>query len=193
MSEENNKTTTPETKKEGEEEKKELTIPKSRFDEVNSKFKESQKELEAFREKEKKESEAKLLEEKKYDELLKAKELEIETHKKDKESLRKNMLLEKVNNKIINIANKEGAIDSEDILRFIDTQDLLELESNKLEETIKERVSKIKNNKAHLFTTLQRDNKENGVPYSVNTNNTKSSKPKTKEDAILEALTLSRK
>ena len=176
-----------------EEKIEKAAIPYDRFKEVIDEKKALKLKLDVFEEKEKKRIEDKLLEEKKFEELLKAKDLELETHKNEKETLKKNMLIEKVNNKIINIASKEGAIDSDDILRFIKTQDLLDLESDKLSDEVNKRVTEIKNNKAHLFNTNQRDSKENGMPYSVNTNNTKSSKPKTKEDMVLEALNLSRK
>ena len=63
-------------------------VPYGKFKEINDKYrktegelKNAQEELESFKEVEKKKTEAKLLEDKKYEELLSAKELEIEKHK----------------------------------------------------------------------------------------------------------------
>lgn len=190
------------SEKDGTESKKQDdgTIPRFRFNEVNDKFKaesarakELEKKVNDFEEAEKKKKEEKLEKDGEYKELLKAKELEIETHKTEKESLKKNMLLEKVKNKIINVANKEGAVDSEDILKFISIDDLLVLENDKLSEAIDEKISEIKNNKAHLFTTTKRDSRENGSPYSVNTSNGQSNKNMTLNDRIEASLRNSHK
>ena len=180
--------------------KKPADIPYSRFKEVNEKNKNIEAELnkakadlQTFQDAEKKKKEAKLLEDKKYDELLKAKELEIEGHKTEMEGLKKNASLEKIKSKIVNLANKEGAVDAEDILRFISTEDLLELDSEKLAEEVKSRIDKIKENKAHLFTNSQRDNRENGQPYSANTSGNILKKDMTRDQQIEDALRRSHK
>lgn len=160
----------------GQEEKKFADIPYLRFKEVNDKHKNTESELtkanselQAFKDAEKKKTEDKLLEDKKYDELLKAKELEITSHKTEVETLKKNASLDKIRTKIVNLASKEGAVDSEDILRFISVDDLLELDSEKLSAEVKGRIAKIKEDKAHLFIVTQRDSRENGTPFSPDT------------------------
>ena len=176
-------------------------IPYGKFKEVNdekkslaSDLKKAQDELETFKNAKKKKDEDKLIEDKQFGEVIKAKELEIETQKKENESLKKNAINEKINRKIVNLANKEGAIDSEDILRFIKIDDLLELESDKLDEAIKTRVESIKTNKGHLFGESNiRNTKENGVPNSFNASGSLIKKNMTLNEQVEASLLRSRK
>lgn len=146
--------------------KGEKSIPYSRFAEVNQKFRETEKELANYKAKEKAESEAKLLEEKKFQDLIENKSKEIETLKAENNQIKLNAKKEKIEFKVSSTLAKNNIIDPKDGLKFLDYSDLID-SSDDIDNKIEERVADLVKNKAYLFKAgsgSTRSNTENNVP-----------------------------
>lgn len=151
------------------------TIPYDKFQKTIQKKNEAenenkllQEQLKAFKEAELKRQEDKLLEEKNYQELLSNKELKLKELEQEKLNLIKSSKLEKIRNNVIIEANKLNANDSEDILAFINIEELETLDSQELQSVIKDKISKLKESKLYLFSKISgRNESENGLPNSV--------------------------
>ena len=124
--------------------------------------KELKEKIASFEAKEKELADAKLLEEKNYQELIQKKESELNNFKIELENEKKNNKLEKIKNKFSNELSKLNVIDSEDALRLVEYKDLLDQDS--FDEEIKQRVTDLQKNKAYLFKSVTRNNNENGQP-----------------------------
>lgn len=166
---------------EGKEKKISTQIPKKRFDEVNEKYKAANQELEEFRAAKKEEEEAKLKKDGEFQELLTLKDKELAETKSSLETEKKNNKLEKFKNKSLNLLNKEGVIDGEDGLKFLSFDSLLDADSTDgIDDTIKNMVSDLKQNKSYLFgsSNQKRNAEENFMPGGGNQANNKSDSPK---------------
>jgi len=164
-------------------------VPLKEFLDVKAKNKAIKVELEKYKEDEKKRGEAKLLEEKKYEELIASKDKEIAEQKVKNENYAKNIKVEKIKNKISAMASKNGAVDAEDVLKFISTEGLEELESTQLEEQVKIRIDALKANKEYLFSgNPQRNKAENGSPYKPNIANGDPNRPKSQREKAIDML-----
>lgn len=153
-------------KDKGEENK---TIPYSRFQEVNNKFKTASEELESYRKKEKEENDKKLLEEKNFQELIGKKDAalkELET-KYGQEVLK--YKTEKLGSKISNLLAKNNIVDAEDGLKFVKYDDLIDSEN--AEDEINKRVNELVKNKPYLFKSNSRSSTENYVAGSQKKDN----------------------
>lgn len=146
-----------------EEKKVSTQIPKRRFDEVNEKYKAANKELEEFRAAKKDTEHKKLEEEGKYQELLSAKDKELEGFKSSLETEKRGNKLEKLKNKSLSLLNKAGIVDGDDGLRFMNLEELIDNESP--DEVLNNMVTSLKDSKSYLFTQPNKRNaSENGMP-----------------------------
>lgn len=124
--------------------------------------KELKEKIALFEAKEKELADAKLLEEKNYQELIQKKESELANFKTELENEKKNNKLEKIKNKFSNELSKLNVIDSDDALRLVKYDDLLTLDS--FDDEIKARAADLQKNKSYLFKSVTRNNNENGQP-----------------------------
>lgn len=151
--------------KDSPQEKESPKVPLSEFLEVKKTAKELKEKLAQFEGKEKSEAEAKLLEEKKYQELIDQLKAENESVKTERENERKNFKLEKLQNKFQRELEKVGAVDSDDALKFVSYDDLLDAE--KVDDEVKKRVEGLVKAKSYLFSAKQRSVTENRSPNSI--------------------------
>lgn len=148
-------------------------IPRKRFDEVNEKYKAARKRLEEL-EKAQKEAEAKKLEEEgKLKELLELREKETNDLKTSLEAEKRNNKLKGLQNKALNSLNKEGIIDGDDGLRFIDFDKLLD--NDNPDDDLNNMVKSLKEGKSYLFGSgdRKRDDEENRMPGGEGNNQSK--------------------
>ena len=141
------------------------TVPLSDYLEQKKAAKALKEELAGYREKETKEKDAKLLEEKKYQELIQNKDKELGDTKNALNQTIKEHKLEKLTNKLARVLDKNNAIDAEDALKFINVDDLLD--ADKVDDEINKRVTELAKNKSYLFNGKQgttRSSTENGQP-----------------------------
>ena len=140
------------------------TVPLNTFLDKKKELKDVKTKLAEYQARDKKLEEDKLLEEKKYQELIQNKDKELEEFKSQLDLEKRNSKLEKLKNKISNELNKNNAIDSDDALKFIIFDDLLDSEDSSND--IKNRVKDLVQNKSYLFSTKskERSNTENGQP-----------------------------
>jgi hypothetical protein len=150
-------------------------IPRTRFNEVNNKYKEASQKLQEFEKKQQEAEKKKLEEEGKYQELLSLREKELNDMKSLLDNERKNNKLERVKNRSLNLLNKEGIIDGEDGLKFLNFEEIIDLDN--YDEVLSNLVSSLKESKSYLFknndTSHQRNKEENGVPGAGTSGSTK--------------------
>lgn len=139
-------------------------VPLNTFLDQKKINKELKEKLAGYEAKEKEAEEKKLLEEKNYNELIQKKSSETEALKKELDLERRNNKLEKIKNKFSNELLKVNVIDTEDALKLVKHDDLLE--SDNFDDEIKVRVSELAKNKPYLFKAngSNRSNTENGQP-----------------------------
>ena len=126
----------------------------------------------------------KLLEDEKYQELIQLKDKEVLELSGKLDSEIKNNKLEKIRNKFSSELTKLNAVDSEDALKFIAYDDLLDSEDFSSE--LKNRVETLAKNKSYLFKAGAKiDTKENGVPAPGNNSQPKGN---SKMDPLLMSL-----
>ncbi len=145
----------------------EKSIPYSRFTEVNSKYKEAKDELAKYQAKEKDENDKKLLEEKKFQELIGNKDKMIKDLESQNNEIKTSFKIENLKSKVSNVLVKNNVIDAEDGLKFVKFDDLID--SDNADDEINKRVSEIVKNKAYLFKVTSqngqfRSKTENNVP-----------------------------
>lgn len=125
------------------------TIPYERFKEINDKLKEASDKLSAIDAEKKKQSDDKLLEEKKYQDLLGNKDKEIADLKTHVAKVEKNAKIGEIKNKFINSLSKVDVIDAEDAIKLVGIDDLIDSED--LDTEINKRVTDLTKNKSYLF------------------------------------------
>lgn len=158
-------------KSEASEQKPEIQkVPLSDFLDLKKSTKELREKLASYETKEKTAAEAKLLEEKKYQELIEQLKAEKVKMQSEREIEIKNNKLEKLQNKFQRELEKANAVNAEDALKFVNYDDLLE--SEKAEDEIKKRVEVLVKTKAYLFSAKQRNSAENKSPNSLPANPT---------------------
>lgn len=141
------------------------SVPLAEFLKIKEELKGFKKEKETFELEKKKASEAKLIEEKRYEELLKQREDELSAIKSEKEALVKNNKIDGFKNKAINELYKLNAHDAQDALKFMDFEGLLDAED--ADNLINEQIDKLKEGKSYLFNSVEpkkRSASENGIP-----------------------------
>ena len=167
------------TKSKGVSEKKKSvdkdTIPLNKFLDLKAELKSNKEKLKAFELDKKTKNEAKLLEEKKFEELLANKEKELLEAQSSLETEKKSRKIANIKNKAINILHSEGSIDNEVALKLLDIDKLLESED--VEKDLKNSITNIKTTKGFLFGTVNTRNKtENGMPGISSQNKAKTAK-----------------
>lgn len=147
---------------------KEQNVPLNTFLEEKKKLKELKQRLVEYEAKDKKIAEAKLIEEKNFQELILNKEKDLLEANTLLENERKSNKLEKIKNRFSNELTKLNVIDADDALRLVKYDDLLESES--FDEEIKDRAANLVTNKAYLFNASKttRSSTENGQPSGIN-------------------------
>lgn len=173
----------PEDKGSGQEQNK--TVPLDTFLDQKKINKELKEKLAAFEDKERKDSEAKLLEEKKFQEVIQNTKSEAEKYKSELEQTKKEAKIEKIKDKFSRFLEKNNAINADDALKFVQYDDLLDSED--LDGSIKKRVEDLAKNKAYLFSKSKSpSNDENGKP---NSGGSDEKKPGNKVSPTIAALT----
>ena len=139
-------------------------VPLNTFLDQKKINKELKDKLATYEAKDKAAADAKLLEEKKYEELIQTKSSETEALRKELDLERKNSKLKTIENKFTSELSKINVVDADDALKLIKYDDLLE--SDSFDDEIKVRVSELAKNKTYLFkaTGSNRSNTENGRP-----------------------------
>ena len=155
-------------------------VPLSKFLEVKGTLKEMKDKLASFEEKEKKLQESKLLEEKNYQELLAKRDAELKSFQSQLEQERTNFKINSVKDKFARILDKNNAIDSNDVLRLVDVNQLIDAEDQ--EKKINKLVDELKANKSYLFKQVAQNHFENN---KIVTNSNKQSNPNAKKDSAL--------
>ncbi len=165
---------------------KDENVPLKTFLEKKQELKEAKDKLAAFEARDKKAADDKLLEEKKYQDLIASREKDLADAKAQLETERKNNKIEKIKNRFSNELSKANAIDSEDALKFINYDDLLDSEN--FDNELKSRVENLVKTKSYLFKTAGtgRSNSENKTPSGNNDN--KGSANNTKIDPTIASL-----
>jgi len=160
---ENNK---PATFNSNEETKPNDSVPLASFLEQKKLTKEMKEKLAGYEAKELKEAEAKLLEEKGYQELIQSKSDKIAALEAESEKTTKNFKLKDVQNKFARALDKNNAINSDDVLKLVDVSDLLD--SDGAEAEINKRVESLVKDKSYLFGTKPntRNSEENNTPHA---------------------------
>ena len=161
-------------------------VPLNKFLDQKKINKELKEKLAAFEQKEKEVKEAKLLEEKQYQELIQNKAKEAEDLQNQLNLERKNNKLEKIKFQFSGELNKLNVIDSDDALKLVKYDDLLE--SDDVSDLIKSRALDLSKNKTYLFksNTSSRDKFENNVPNNSTPKNENASRGKM--DPVLASL-----
>ncbi len=143
-------------------------VPYDRFRKINDQFKANKEELEAFKTAKKEAEEKKLQDDGKLQELLTLKDKEFLETKTALETEKKNNKLEKLKNKSLNLLNKQGIIDGEDGLKFLNLDEFSDKENP--DEGLLSMVNGLKESKPYLFGSSkpgnQRNADENKVPGS---------------------------
>lgn len=117
-----------------------------------------------------KKNEAKLLEEKKYQELLDAKSKELESAKGELESTRATVKRSRIENAIIAESAKIGAKDPLDVVKFVEI-DKVELDDAGTPVGLDKLLEQVKKNKSYLFNESGKSTpnpRENGKPGNTN-------------------------
>lgn len=161
-------------------------VPLNKFLDQKKINKELKEKLAAFEQKEKEVKEAKLLEEKQYQELIQNKAKEAEDLKSQLNLERKNNKLEKVKYQFSSELSKLNVIDSDDALKLVKYDDLLD--SDDVSDLIKSRALDLSKNKSYLFKSnnSSRDKFENNVPNNSTPQNEDA--VKSKMDPVLASL-----
>lgn len=165
------------------------TVPLNTFLDKKKELKDAKTKLAEYEARDKKLEENKLLEEKKYQELIQNKDKELQEFKSQLDLEIKNSKLEKLKNKISNELTKINAIDSDDALKFVNYDDLLDSED--YSNIIMERVQDLVKNKSYLFDSKskERSNTENGQPSGNNPKGINPGQIQGKIDPTLASLT----
>lgn len=129
-------------------EKEIVQIPKYRFDEVSSKYKQAQAELEEFKLNQKKIQEEQALEQSNFKELYEQREKELNEFKQSYQN-------EKLNNLVISEASKYNPNDIDLILKVIEKDKFISETGEIKTELISEEISKLTENKPFLFKQNQ--------------------------------------
>ena len=129
------------------------------FKKLNEKAKTAQAELDEIKKEKEKEAQKKLKEEGKYQELLEAKEKEIE-------SIRSNLSETLLNNEVISIASKLKVLDTEAVVKLID-RDKLETDKDGKYLNTEEVVKDLLNSKPYLVGATA--NESSNIGSGVNT------------------------
>lgn len=152
-------------KKDGE--KKEATLEdyKAGMHKYKGKFKALEEELAKYKAEKKEANDKKLAEDGRYKELLEAKEEELanlnSNIEKEKATRKKDNLLNKINLK----AQERGAIDFEDIKKFLDIDSLVDSDN----EAINEKLNQLQEKKSYLFgSKKKRVADENNIDFTGN-------------------------
>ena len=142
-------------------------VPLHTFLEQKNVNKELKEELATLKSEEKVRKDAKLLEDKSYEELIQNKSKEFDDLKSQLDSERKNNKLEKIKNKFSRELNKLNVIDADDALRLVDYNDLLDSENFSGE--ITSRAADLAKNKTYLFkaSSSNRSETENNATNSA--------------------------
>ncbi len=122
--------------------------------------------MDKYKAKEKEETDKKLLEGKKYQDLITNKEKELNDFKSKYTEENKARKMDKLESKFSRSLEKANAINAEDAMKFVKFDDLLDAEN--ADDEIKKRVDDLIKNKSYLFTAKQqgttRSTSENGQP-----------------------------
>jgi len=156
------------------------SIPLAKFLEVKDTVKELKNKLSSYEEKEKKLQESKLLEEKNYQELLAKRENELNSYKSQLEEERKNYKVATVKEKFARVLDKNNAINSDDVLKLVDVNSLMESEDQ--ESAINQIVEEFKTSKSYLFKPAVLNHNENN---KITNNTNKQANPNAKRDSAL--------
>lgn len=165
-------------------------VPLDKFLDQKKLNKQLKDQLLSFETRDKEAANAKLLEDKKYQELIQNKDKELSDYKDKLNQEITNNKLTSIKNNLSRQLDKVNAIDSNDALKFIDYNDLLE--SDDVEGEIKNRVAVLAESKSYLFKTgsTTRSATENGQPAGTNsTTNNVAGKVPVNRDPILASLT----
>lgn len=149
-------------KKEGEEKKTVSSIPYDKFKKVNDEKKALAEKVAEFEKLQKEANDKKLAEEGRYKELLEAKEKELadlnSNIEKERATRKKDNLLNKINLK----AQERGAIDFEDIKKFLDIDELIDSD----DEAINEKLNQLQEKKSYLFGSKKKSaTDENNIDF----------------------------
>lgn len=156
------------------------SVPLAKFLEVKGTLKEMKDKLNSFEEKEKELQESKLLEEKNYQELLAKRDDELKNFKSQLEQERLSFKVNSVKDKFARVLDKNDAVNSDDILRLVDIQPILEAENQ--DDLIKKTVEDLKENKSYLFKMTVPNHSEN---KKITNNPNKQLNPNAKKDSAL--------
>lgn len=161
------------------EDKNHEVVPLAKFLEVKGSLKEMKDKLASFEEKERKLQESKLLEEKNYQELLAKRDEEVKSFKSQLEQERLNFKVTSVKDKFARILDKNNAINSDDVLRLVDMQSILDAEDQ--DKIMNKVVEDLKKDKSYLFKSTVQNHDENKKPTFQNNK----LNPNTKKDSAL--------
>ncbi len=145
------------------------TVPLDTFLDVKKSNKSLKEKLKVYEDQKNKEDENKLLEEKKFEEVIVTKDKTIQELTDNLEIEKKNNKLEGIKNKISNKLTGFNPHNIEDALKFIDSNSLLE--SANIEGDINNRVTNLIESKPYLFKTVTRSKTENNQPANNALNN----------------------
>lgn len=159
-------------KKENEEKKTVDSIPYYKFKEVNEEKKALAEQVAEFKKLQKEADDKKLAEEGRYKELLEAKEKELadlnSSIEKERATRKRDNLLNKINLK----AQERGAIDFEDIKKFLDIDALIDSDN----ETIDKELNQLQETKSYLFGNKKKSaTDENNIDFRGGDNPKKNS------------------
>jgi len=143
------------------------TVPLNSFLEQKKASKDLKERLAVYEDRDKKEAENKLIEEKKFQDVIQAKEKEVLEYKTKFESTERNYKIKDLQNKFARGLDKNNAINSDDILKLVDITDLIDSETADVQ--IASRVEDLVKNKSYLFSAKgsSRSETENGQPTST--------------------------
>lgn len=149
-------------KKENEEKETVSSIPYDRFKKVNEEKKALAEKVAEFERLQNEADKKKLEEEGKYKELLELKEKELadlnSNIEKERANRKKDNLLNKINLK----AQERGAIDFEDIKKFLDIDELIDSD----DEAINEKLNQLQEKKSYLFGNKKKSaTDENNIDF----------------------------
>lgn len=149
-------------KKEGEEKKIVSSIPYDKFKKVNDEKKALAEKVAEFERLQNEAQKKKLEEEGKFKELLELKEKELadlnSNIEKEKATRKRDNLLNKINLK----AQERGAIDFEDIKKFLDIDSLVDSD----DEAINEKLNQLQEKKSYLFGSKKKSaTDENNIDF----------------------------
>jgi len=159
-------------KKEGEEKETVSSIPYERFKKVNEEKKALAEQVAEFKRLQDEAQKKKLEEEGKYKELLELKEKELadlnSNIEKERATRKRDNLLNKINLK----AQERGAIDFEDIKKFLNIDELIDSDN----ETIDKELNQLQEKKSYLFDNKKKSaTDENNIDFRGSNNPKKNS------------------